>query len=341
MLTKAEFLTKFHSTKLFDQYGRRIDTLRISLTDRCNLRCLYCMPAEGLPLSPRSELLSFEEIIKLAKCLVGLGVDKIKLTGGEPLARKGVVDLVKGLSELSGLKDLGLTTNGVLLPFYAEDLRKAGLKRINVSLDTLRKEKFEIITGRDQIADVLAGIELVLNLEFNPVKINTVLLKGINDDEINDFVDFAYRRNLLVRFIEFMPTDNRLPDWDKYFIGRDNVLARIKEAGNLVCEERGVIGGGPAEYFRIDGGHGRFGIISPLSRPFCRTCNRIRVTAKGELILCLHHSRSLNLRVLLKTCSEEELRSVLQKAVLNKPAGHHLNLLSVANPLSAMSQIGG
>lgn len=299
------------------------------------------MPAEGLPLSPRSELLSFEEIIKLAKCLIGLGVDKVKLTGGEPLVRKGVVDLVKGLSELPGLKDLALTTNGVLLPSYAEDLKKAGLKRINISLDTLRKEKFEIITGRDQIAEVLAGIELALNLGFNPVKINTVLLKGLNDDEINDFVNLAGRRNLLVRFIEFMPTNNRLPDWGRYFIGRDEVLERIKESGNLVREERGVVGNGPAEYFRVQGQSGCFGIISPLSRPFCQTCNRIRVTAKGELILCLHHSQSLNLRVLLKTCSEEELRSVFQKTVLNKPAGHHLNLLSAANPLSAMSQIGG
>ena len=327
--------------KLFDQYGRRIDTLRISLTDRCNLRCLYCMPAEGLPLSSRSELLSFEEIIRLVRSFIGLGVDNIKLTGGEPLVRKGVVDLVKGLSELSGLKDLGLTTNGVLLPFYAEDLKKAGLKRINISLDTLQKEKFKVLTGRDQIAEVLAGIELALRLGFNPVKLNTVLLKGLNDDEINDFVNLAGRRNLLVRFIEFMPTDNRLPDWDKYFIGRDQVLARIKETGNLVSEEKGIVGCGPAEYFRIQGQPGCFGIISPLSRPFCRTCNRIRVTAKGELILCLHQNLSFNLKDLGKNCSEEEVASFLRKTILNKPAGHHLNSLSASSPLSAMCQIGG
>ena len=329
------------SERLFDSYGRRIDTLRISLTDRCNLRCLYCMPAKGLPLSPRSEILSFEEIIKLAKCLIGLGVDKIRLTGGEPLVRKGLVGLVKNLSGLPGMQDLSLTTNGVLLPLYAEDLKKAGLKRVTVSLDTLQKERFRTITGSDRIAEVLTGTERALALNLTPVKVNVVLLRGINDDEIIDFVNLTRRRNLVVRFIEFMPTENRLPNWKSYFIGRDEILERIKGAGYSVCAEEGVVGNGPAEYFRIDGGHGRFGIISPLSRPFCRTCNRVRVTAKGELILCLHHGRSLNLRVLLKTCSEEEVASFLRKTILNKPAGHHLNSLSASRPLSAMSQIGG
>ena len=330
------------SERLCDRFGRQVDTLRISLTDRCNLRCLYCMPAEGVRLSPRSDLLSFEEIVRLARCFIQLGVRKIKLTGGEPLVRKGVVGLVvKGLSGLSGLEDLTLTTNGVLLTLYAEELKKANLKRVNISLDTLRRKKFEALTGSDRITQVLAGIELALSLNLTPVKVNVVLLRGINDDEIIDFVNLTRRRNLVVRFIEFMPTENRLPDWTKYFIGRDEILKRIKETGRLVCESEGVVGCGPAEYFQVSGHQSCFGIISPISKSFCQNCNRIRINARGELIPCLHHGPTLRLKELLKTFPEGELLSLIKEAVLRKPSGHSLKLSDACASPSLMCQIGG
>lgn len=328
------------SETLFDRFGRQVNTLRISLTDRCNLRCLYCMPAEGLELSSRSDILSFEEIIKLVKCFVRLGVTKIKLTGGEPLVRKGVINLVSRLSDLPGLQDLSLTTNGVLLPLYAEDLKKAGLKRVNVSLDTLQKERFKTITDSDRVDEVLAGLKLALALEL-PVKVNVVLLRGINDDEIIDFVNLARHRNLVVRFIEFMPTENRLPDWKKYFIGRDEILERITGTGRLVYEQEGVTGCGPAEYFRVQGQSGCFGIISPISKPFCQKCSRLRINARGDLIPCLHSGPTLGLKDRLKTFSEEGLASLIKEAVLKKPFGHSLNPSGACASPSLMCQIGG
>ena len=326
---------------LVDRYGRQMDTLRISLTDQCNLRCLYCMPDEESNLSLRSEPLSFEEIVKLTRIFIVLGVNKIKLTGGEPLIRKGMVDLIGTLSSLPGLKDLSLTTNGLFLSFYAERLKKAGLKRINISLDTLQREKFKFITGYDRMHEVLAGIKSALDTGFMPVKINAVLLKGMNDDEIIDFVNLIHSQNLVVRFIEFMPTCNNLRNWSKFFVSCDEVLKKICKMGEMVTEEKGIVGSGPAEYFKIAGYQGRLGIINPVSKPFCHSCCRLRVTSDGKLVLCLHQPTSFDLRPLLKEGKEAELVSLIKYAVWEKPTGYPTAISASDDKSTIMCQVGG
>lgn len=328
---------------LLDSCGRKIESVRISLTDRCNLRCLYCVPHRDLDLNRKSEILSFEEIISLIKCLVKLGVDKIKLTGGEPLLRKDVANLVRRIVEIPGVQDLSLTTNGVLFAGYAVELKKAGLKRVTISLDSLRSERFSFLTGHNRIVEVVRSIRCALDSGFIPVKINVVVLKGINDDEIGGFVRLTRNHNLVVRFVEFMPTCNAL-EWSKYFISGTEILEKIKEIVKgttpKVIPDK-VFGSGPARYFRISGYRGSFGLITPLSRPFCSGCNRLRITAAGDLVLCLHRPISFNLHSLLEKGSEEMVMAFIEDAVLQKPANHGLaspNFLKV--PVS-MCQIGG
>ncbi len=323
---------------LVDSWGRQIDTLRLSITDQCNLNCCYCRKKK-LTASGKSEILSCKEILKLASFFSRLGIDRLKITGGEPLLRPEVVELVRVLNNLP-LQDLLLTTNGTHLTHFAKSLFQAGLRRVNVSLDTLQKEKYKFITCQDQMEEVLSGIQKVLALGFAPVKINVVLMKGINDDEILDFLWFSSQhKNLVVRFIELMPTRDGLENWRKWFVSREEVLSNIAKLGRLVPFEEKVVGSGPAEYFRIAGSKIIFGLISPVSKPFCSICNRLRVDCHGKLILCLHNDSSIELKDLLKKFPEGELFTTVRTAVLQKPFSHHL--ANSTRKYVAMCEIGG
>ena len=264
---------------LIDKYGRKIEYLRISVTDRCNLSCLYCVPPEGLKLVPKEKLLTFEEIFRVAKIAVDLGVQKIKLTGGEPLARKGIVELIRKLSEIPELEDLSLTTNGIFLSNLAEKLFQAGLKRVNVSVDSLRPESFRQITGGGDLSKVLLGIDKAQNLGMK-VKVNTVALRGLNDGEILDFVEFSQTRKFEVRFIEFMPLCGN--GWSQ------NLFMPLNEIKDLIGSFytlQPTDGNGVATVYEIEGG--RIGFIPTLSEPFCSGCSRIRLTSWGGIRPCL------------------------------------------------------
>ncbi|MCM8821935.1 MAG: GTP 3',8-cyclase MoaA [Candidatus Omnitrophica bacterium] len=319
-------------------YDRKIDTLRISITDRCNLNCFYCKNKNFFH-SSKTSILSYEEIFKIVKCFVSLGINKIKLTGGEPLLRKQSVDLIKILLSLH-LEDLVLTTNGTLLTGYASQLYGAGLKRINISLDTLKKDKFMFLTGSDRFEDVFEGIKVSLKTGFSPVKLNVVLLKGINDDEIIDFIELGEKyESLIIRFIELMPANSNLKDWKRYFLSRAEVLNEIKKLGKVIPKEKNFTGFGPAEYFEIFEHKVTFGIISPITKPFCSTCNRVRMNCKGELILCLYGASSIDLKYFLRNSSEEDLTSIIRQSVLRKPTGY--NFGEVPGSKVAMCEIGG
>ena len=307
-------------TGLSDSFQRPINYLRISVTDRCNLRCFYCMPEKGVPLLPRAHLLTYEEIARVAGAAVGLGITKIRLTGGEPLVRAGLVDLVSMLSRIDGLDDLSLTTNGLLLADITPALKRAGLKRVNVSLDTFNPQRFRRITGGEGLEAVLKGIEVAKEAGLNPVKVNTVLLPGVNDDELLAFGQRSME-GWHVRFIELMPFGQAqaLPT-----LSVSRVAARLEEAfGPLIGVPNR--GGGPARYFRLPGARGTIGFISPLSQHFCFACNRLRLTAEGRLRLCLLHETEVDLRAPLRErASAEELRGIIQKAVARKPLRHCL-----------------
>ena len=326
-----------------DIYNRSIDTLRISVTDRCNLRCTYCMPEKGIiPKSP-DEILSFEEIEKIVQILVPMGITKVKITGGEPLVRKGIIHLVEKLAQIKGLCDISMTTNGISIAKFARDLKNAGLSRINISLDSLNKDKFTSITRGGDIRDVWLGIDEAFKVGLEPVKINVVLIKGINDDEILDFARLTLNMPIHVRFIEFMPMLNGL-FWDEEkFIPNDEVKEECEILGKL-SPESNVLGSGPAAYYRLEGSKGSIGFISPLSHSFCNNCNRLRLTSDGRLRLCLHHENELNLKDMLrKGCRIEEIKKSIEKAVQDKPKRHNLcsgsRVFHYSN--SAMSSIGG
>jgi len=274
-------------------FERTIDYLRISVTDRCNLRCIYCMPQAGVDTVLYREILTFEEITRLVSIFASLGIRRVKLTGGEPLVRKDIISLIKSLVCVSGIKELSLTTNGVLLSNYAAELKKTGVNRINISLDTLRKDRFRDISGNDNFYDVIDGVESARESGFSPLKLNMVVMKGINDDEISDFVEFCLSRGLILRFIEFM---NLMPLW------REDYFMPIKEIKDICERKFGLekaadLGPGPAEYYKIGGA--QVGFIR-TSEDNCRCCNRLRITSTGELKLCLYENGGLSLKDLLR-----------------------------------------
>jgi len=299
------------------------------------------MPQGGLNLSHKDEILSLEEIVTLVRTFTNLGVKKVKLTGGEPLVRKDVILLIKNLTKLPGLEDISLTTNGVNLSENIKELKMAGLKRVNISLDTLNREKFLFITGCDKIYEVLNSLKLSLTIGFDRVKVNMVVLKGINDEEINDFVRLSHHFNIIVRFIEFMPTVNSLMHWKEYFFSREEILERIKTLGEIIPEKMHFFDSPVAEYFKIKGYQGSFGIIAPFSKPFCRFCNRLRITTKGDLILCLHHPPYCNIRDILRKGSVKELESIIKNAILNKPKSHSMRYQNSVTPSIMMCEVGG
>ncbi len=324
-------------TELLDSFGRSIDYLRISITDRCNLRCIYCMPPEGVPQMPHSEVLSYEEIQCIVRAAVGLGVNKIRLTGGEPLVRAELPKLVKMLSQVEGIRELSLTTNGTLLRNHARELRQAGLSRLNVSLDTLKADKFRYITRLGDLKNVLEGIQAAKEAGFCPVKINTVVMRGINDDETLDFARMTYGEGWHVRFIELMPFKGAAE-----CIPSMELRQHISVLGKLEPHES-ITGNGPARYYRLAGARGIIGFISPITETsFCHRCNRIRLTPDGRLRPCLLGEDEIDLKGPLRNCaSTEELKHLILKAIASKPEHHHLEGGHGVPVKRKMSQIGG
>lgn len=323
---------------LVDSFGRVHTDLRISVTDRCNFRCQYCMPEEGMQWLHRSQVLSFEEIERIARVLVEhFGVRSIRLTGGEPTVRARLPLLVAKLARLG--VDLALTTNGATLASLADDLYAAGLRRINVSLDTLRADRFLDLTRRDELDAVITGIDAAVASGFDPVKVNNVLMRGINDDEIVDFLRFGRERNVRIRFIEFMPLDAQ-GEWSAdRVVPAAEILARAAEHFEF---DPVVRGHEPAERFRYRDGAGEFGVIASVTRPFCEACDRIRLTAEGQLRNCLFASGHLDLRALLRAgASDTDLAEAMADEVRRKAAGHGIGQVTFVRPTKSMSQIGG
>jgi GTP 3',8-cyclase len=318
-----------------------INYLRLSVTDRCNLRCLYCMPDEGMEFVSHNEILSYEEMLHLVRLSVLTGIRKVRLTGGEPLVRKGFVSFLERLSSMEDLKEISITTNGVLLKEYAAAIRQCGICRINVSLDSLKPDRFFRITRRDLFHRVWEGIEEAERLNFHPIKINVVAMRGINDDEVVDFASLTMEKPFHVRFIEFMPVGKN-NNWSRErFITSSEVFDRIKVLGNLDPVEQSAMDG-PAERFRIRGARGEIGFIGALSNHFCDTCNRLRLTAEGRLRGCLFSDKEIDVKTpLRKGKSDDYLSGLLKQAIREKPAGPGRPTSRPRKCIRQMSTIGG
>ncbi|MGI5922062.1 MAG: GTP 3',8-cyclase MoaA [Syntrophomonadaceae bacterium] len=326
---------------MLDTHNRDINYLRVSITDRCNLRCRYCMPEEGIGKLEHGEILSFEQIIRLIKVAVEVGIRKVRLTGGEPLVRKNVARLIAGISELPQIDDIAITTNGVLYNRLADELKAAGLDRVNFSLDTMSDEKFKYITRRDELPEVKKAIFKALELQMNPVKINTVVIKGFNDTEILDFAELAYKYPLHIRFIEFMPIGDLL-FWKKdRMVNAEQIKAKVEQKYQLT-PAKFIKGNGPAKYFSLGGGQGTIGFINPMSNHFCSECNRLRMTSEGKLRGCLYDKRETDLKSALQNnAGDEELRQLFIKAINLKPSEHHMDDGWGKDNQRKMYQIGG
>ncbi|KIL41668.1 molybdenum cofactor biosynthesis protein MoeA [Gordoniibacillus kamchatkensis] len=331
--------------KLIDKFGRVHDYLRISVTDRCNLRCVYCMPEDGMEFEREEHILSYEEIAKVVRVLAGMGVTKVRLTGGEPLVRKDLDQLIGQIADIPGIQDISLTTNGIFLAKKAEKLKAAGLYRLNISLDTLRPERFGLITRGGDVAKVLESVEACLRLGFEPIKLNVVLMKGVNDDEIWQFIELTERNPLHVRFIEYMPIGHEGDSWRNKYYPLNNILSQCEEKGWRFREETPAAGNGPARYYRVEGHQGTFGLIHPVSDHFCETCNRLRLTADGNIKPCLFWSDEFNVRKWIG--DDEKIKELFLQALDIKPENHEMaKVLAKHEPQHAptirrMSQIGG
>lgn len=326
-------------TSLVDGFGRVHRDLRISVTDRCNFRCTYCMPAEGLDWMAREDLLTYEELTRVARvCVERFGFDGIRLTGGEPTVRANLPTLIEQLSKLG--VDLSLTTNGTTLTNLAPTLVEAGLERINISLDSLRSDRFEQITRRNELDKVLDGIDAAVRAGLAPVKINCVVMRGVNDDEIVDFARFGRERGVTVRFIEFMPLDAQGEWTNEQVVTKAEIVAAIGEVFELepVIERESD----PAARWRYVDGGGEFGVIPSVTEAFCESCDRVRLTADGMLRHCLFATRELDLRTLLRNgATDEDLAAAIAAEVGAKWAGHQINQVHFIRPTRSMSQIGG
>ena len=324
---------------LVDPFGRIVRDLRISVTDRCNFRCTYCMPEEGMTWVPRSEILTFEEIERLARiCVERFGFDGVRLTGGEPTIRAHITRLVEKLAALD--IDVAMTTNGATLRHCAHDLRIAGLRRINISLDTLVREKFAQMTRRDELDNVLEGIHAAQDAGFAPVKINAVIERGQNDDEIVDLARFGRERGLEVRFIEFMPLDAS-DEWQRSkVVGQDEIVAALGAEWPL--ELVPARGAAPADRWRYLDGGGTVGVIPTVTKPFCGDCDRVRLTADGQFRTCLFATDEFDMRAALRNGeTDDEIAARIERAVGTKWAGHQINQVNFVRPARSMSQIGG
>jgi cyclic pyranopterin phosphate synthase len=331
-------------TPLIDPFGRLIEDLRISITDRCNFRCTYCMPEEGMQWLPRSEVMSFEEIERLARIFVGrYGVRGIRLTGGEPTVRAHLPVLVEKLAAIEGPAgpvDLAMTTNGATLRGLAATLRRAGLNRVNISLDTLDRARFQQMTRRDELDRVLDGIEAAKEAGFSPVKINAVIERGVNDDEIVALAEFGRTRDVEVRFIEFMPLDADGHWMNDKVVGQDEIVATIDAVHPI--EQLPARGAAPADRFRYRDGGGTVGVIPTVTKPFCGDCDRVRLTAEGQFRTCLFATREFDLLAAIRAGeTDDQLAARIEAAVATKWAGHRINQVTFVRPGKSMSQIGG
>ncbi len=327
-----------HEQDLVDPFGRTVRDLRISVTDRCNFRCQYCMPAEGMQWLPRDDILSFEEIERFARiCVSRFGFNGIRLTGGEPLVRAHLPELVERLAGLG--VDLALTTNGATLRLHAAALVAAGLKRINISLDSLQRERFTELTRRDELDRVLDGVDAALEAGLQPIKINVVMMRGINDDEIVDFANYGREKDVTVRFIEFMPLDAGDVWTDRLVVPADEIIKTIGEAFPI---EPVVRGNEPAERWRYSDGNGEVGVIASVTKPFCGNCDRVRLTAEGQFRTCLFSVDEFDMRSLLRSeANDEAIADAISAAVGTKWAGHSIGQVNFIRPKRTMSQIGG
>jgi GTP 3',8-cyclase len=332
---------------MLDSINRKIEYLRISITDRCNLRCVYCMPSAGVPRLPHEAILRYEEIVRIVKVTAKEGIKKVRLTGGEPLVRRGVASLVREIAAIPGIEDLSLTTNGLLLGRMARELANAGLKRINVSLDSLDPDRFRELTRGGELKDVLEGIHKAEEAGFDPIKINVVAIKGVNEEEVLEFARMTLLKPYHVRFIEFMPIGHHLMWEDSKVMTEGEIMEKISALGELIPEKQGERGSrgakaGPARLYRLPGAKGIVGFISPLSNHFCGSCNRLRLTADGKIRPCLFSETEIDLKAPLRTgCDDAELSRLISVALSVKPKGH-----SVADGVKyecrrTMSRIGG
>jgi cyclic pyranopterin phosphate synthase len=329
-------------TQLVDRFGRVHTNLRVSVTDRCNLRCFYCMPADHAEFMERSELLSFEEIERFVRIVVGLGVNKIRLTGGEPLVRRDVHKLVAKIAPLPGIRDVGLTTNGILLEQQAQSLWDAGLRRLNVSLDALSAEKFKQITRREGYESVRAGILAAQRVGFHPLKVNAVSVRGLTEDEVVPFGHFARETGVELRFIEYMPLDADCAWQREKVLFAHEIIERLsRDIMPLIpCREQDK--SAPASEFVFEDGIGRVGFIASVSQPFCMNCNRFRLTADGKLRNCLFSLEETDIRAILRGGgTDEEISLAVREAIADKKEGHEINTARFIQPLRPMYSIGG
>jgi cyclic pyranopterin phosphate synthase len=325
--------------QLTDSIGRNINYLRLSVTDRCNMRCFYCMPKEGILKKGHAAVLSYEELLLIAETAVGLGIEKIRITGGEPLVRKGIVRFLEQLSAITGLRHLALTTNGLLLAEMAADLYRAGVQRLNVSLDSLQPKTFSDITRGGDLVRVLTGLEAAELAGFPPPKINCVIMRGVNDAEILDFADRTLTHGNSIRFIEYMPAVKE-EGWQRYSISGEEILQRITGRHSLEQVDKGPYAG-PSRDYRIPGARGSIGIITAVSGHFCSECNRIRVTSTGQAKGCLFSDAKTDLIPWLRPPDREGLAEVLRFLVATKPERHDISKDGYSHTNFTMSQVGG
>jgi len=317
-----------------DSFGREISYMRLSVTDRCNMRCKYCMPEEGVENLGHDKILSFEDIARIVKASVGLGITKYRITGGEPLARKGIVSLVESLAKIEGVEELAMTTNGTMLAEHAEALKKAGLQRVNISVDSLIYHKYEEITRGGDLDAAFDGVNAALKFGLTPLKLNVVAMEGFNDDEILNFVQLTINHPIGIRFIELMPVGQAANNNGYRYLSSDEIKKKLPALIPLGRQD------GVAELYRYPEAQGNIGFISPMSHQFCGSCNKIRLTADGKLKPCLHSDEEINLVDVLKTNDDELLKETIRNAILQKDEKHRLN--DGAKPVDrGMSQIGG
>ena len=321
-----------------DQHGRSIEYLRISVTDRCNFRCVYCMPEQGLDWLPKKDILSYEEITAVVRELAPLGLRRLRVTGGEPTIRPDLVRLIAMLRAVDGIEDIALSTNGVKLPAMARDLKAAGLDRVNISADSLQPERIAKIARRNLSFEPEKAVRAALDAGLEPVKLNVVVMRGVNDDEVGDFAALTQRVAVHVRFIELMPVGDMAHLTDDHVVPSSEVLERIGKLGALSADDGPERGNGPATYHRLAGAPGTVGVITPMTHTYCGTCNRVRLTADGRLRTCLYGDHEVNLRDPLR--AGEPLGPLFVRALEEKPLEHNLLQLKIGG-LKALSQVGG
>jgi cyclic pyranopterin phosphate synthase len=327
--------------RLVDSFSRSVSYLRVSLTDQCNLRCFYCTPRPLADKLPAGELLSYEELLRVIKVAAGLGIRKVRLTGGEPLVRRDITGFIRQLMGIDNIEEVRITTNGVLLAEKSTELYDAGIRKLNISLDTLQPEKFKEITGVNAFAQVWQGIEQSLQQGFSTVKINVVAMNGINDDEFIDFARLSMAKPVQVRFIEFMPMGNDSNWHEDYYVTSAEIMAKIASLGELTPICSGKLDG-PARTYRLPDALGTVGFISPISDHFCSQCNRLRLTSEGQLRSCLLTDNETDLKSIIRGGGgEDDIRAALIETIKHKPKGHKLSASEISNCHGRMSRIGG